>query len=129
MAEDLVEDSTEGAASTAVASGDIREAGVAVAGMGVGAVMPGTEAGVDTAGAAGDTRAGVLTSALAGVGVLIGRAIRMRMAIPTPTILITLTMDRTRMHQATRIGITVATEIQVTTRSKIRAPGVRDHLA
>jgi len=137
MAADLAEDSTEGAAvSTAVASGGITEAGVELAGMGVGAVMAGTEAGVGMAGAAGDTRAGELPSALAGagVGVPIGQATRMRMAIPTtltPIIRITHTMGRTRMRRPTRIGITVATEIRVTTRSsKILAmPGGRDYLA
>jgi hypothetical protein len=113
-----VEASTEGAAaSTAVDSGDITEAGVALAGMGGGAVMAGTEAGVGTA---GDIRAG--ESALALAGVPIGRATRMRMAIPTtPIIRITHTMGRTRMRQPTRISITVATEMPVTTRSsKIR---------
>jgi hypothetical protein len=142
----VVEDSTEGAAaSTAVVSGGITEAGVELAGMGVGAVMAGVdtagaEAGVDTAGAAGDTQAGELelASALggAGVGVPIGRATRMRMAIhtaipTTPIIRITRTMGRTRMRQPTRIGITVATEIRVTTHSsRIRAiPVVRDRLA
>jgi len=126
MAADLVEDSAEGAAvSTAVASGGITEAGVERAGMGVGAVMAGTAAGVSTDGAAGDTQAGELASALvgAGVGVRIGAATRTRMAIPTITPIIRIThtmgrpMGRTRMRRPTRIGITVATEIRVTTRS------------
>ena len=54
------------AASTAVASGGITEAGVELAGMAGGAVMAGTEAGVGTAGVAGVTQAGDA----AGVGVI-----------------------------------------------------------
>jgi len=121
MAADLVEDSTEAAASTAVGSGGITEAGVELAGMGVGAVM---------AGAAGDIQAGEL--ALAGGGVPIGRATRMRMAIPiTPIIRITHPLGRTRMRQPIRISITVATKMPVTIRSsKIRTiVGRKDRLA
>jgi len=122
------------AASAEVASGGITQAGVEGAGMAVGAVMAGEEAGAGT-GAAGVTRVGALASALvgAGVGVLTGRVTRMHMATPIiiPTIRIIRTMGRLRMRQRTRIGITVATEIRVTTRNgRIRAiPGRRDRLA
>ncbi len=135
-AADLVADSTE------VASAGITEAGVELAGMAVRAVMAGVEAGAGTAGAAGVTRDGESVSALvgAGVGVPTGRVTRMPMAIPIitptipmaiPTLRITHTMGRPRMRQRTRIGITVAMEIRVTTRSgRIRAIlDRRDHLA
>jgi hypothetical protein len=139
-----VEDSTAvAAASTAVASGGIAEAGVELAGV---AVMAGTEAGVGTAGVAGVTQVGdaagvgvipvgvgELVSALVGAGAPIGRFTRMRTAILiiTPIIRITHIVGGTRMRQWTRIGIAVATEIRVTTRSsKIRGiQGRRDRLA
>jgi hypothetical protein len=128
-AADLVADSTE------VASAGTTQAGVEPAGMPVGAVMAGVEDGAGTAGAAGVTRAGESVSALvgAGVGVPTGRVTRMPMAIPiiTPTIHLIRTMGRPRMRQRTRIDITAATKILVTTRSgRIRAiPGRRDRLA
>src|SRR5579863_4028657 len=143
-AADLAEASTGAAAFTAVASGDITEAGVDPAGAVVGVVMAGDEVGVGTAGAgmvgdaAGDgvgvipVGAGELVSVLAGAGVLIGEATRTRMAIPmlTPIIPITRTMGR-RIRQRNRIDITVSTKIRVTTRSgRIRdIPRRRDHLA
>lgn len=144
MAADLVEDSTEGAASTAVASGDITQAGVDLAGVAVGAVMAGTGAGAvgvtqagDAAGVGGipvGVGAGELASALVGAGVPIGRVTRMPMAILTtitPIIRIIHTMDRMRMRPPTRIGITLPTEIPMTTRrSKIQAiRRLKDRLA
>jgi hypothetical protein len=133
MVADLVEDSTEAAVSTAVASGDIAEVGVDLAGVVAGVVMAGVAAGVDTAGAeagvtlAGDAAGvgvipvgvGESVSALVGAGVPIGEVTRMRMAIPT--IRITHTMTRTPMRRRTRIGITVPTEIRMTARGRIRA--------
>jgi len=130
-----VEDSTVGeAASTAVASVGITEAGVELAGMAAGVVMAGTEAGVGTAGTeAGVTQAGVGELASALVGVLIGRVIRIRTAIRTitPIIHIIRTMGRMRMGQQTPTGIAVATEIRATTRSsRIRSiQGRRERLA
>ena len=129
-----VEDSTVGAAaSTAVASVGITEAGVELAGMAAGVVMAGTEAGVGTAGVAGVTQAGVGELASALVGVLIGRVIRIRTAIRTitPIIHIIRTMGRMRMGQQTPTGIAVATEIRATTRSsRIRSiQGRRERLA
>jgi hypothetical protein len=118
--------------STAADSADIAEVGVDLAGVAAGAVA-GAEAGVVTAGAAagviqaGDAAgvgvipvgAGELASALVGGGVPIGEATRMRMGIPIiiPTIRTTQTMGRTVMRRRTRIAITVAAEIRVTTRS------------
>jgi hypothetical protein len=136
MAADLVEDSTEAAAvSTAVASGDIAEAGVDRAGAVVGVGLVGAVAGAGDA--AGDgvipVGAGGLASALAGAGVRTGVGTRTGMAIPTiltPIIRIPHTMTRTPMRQRTGIGITVPTEIRVATRtSKIRAIRRRDRLA